>query len=121
MQLRHPSIAGAAAALACAAPASAHTEVKSTSPSAGSTARTGLRAVKVTFTQAIQRGTLRVTGPGGAVASKGSGGRDPRRISRLKVRLKRGLGPGRYTARWTIKAVDGHEQSGSFSFRLRRR
>ena len=113
--------ATAAAALAvAAAPAAAHTEVKSTSPSAGATKGTGLRAVTVTFTQVIQRGTLRVTGPGGT-ASNGSGGRDPRKISRLKVGLKRGLEPGRYTARWTIKAVDGHTQSGSFSFRLRRR
>jgi methionine-rich copper-binding protein CopC len=114
--------ATAAAAFAVgAAPAAAHTEVKSTSPPAGSTKGTGLRAVTVTFTQAIQRGTLRVTKRGGRTASKGTGGRDPRKISRLKVRMKRGLAAGRYTARWTIKAVDGHEQSGSFSFRLKRR
>jgi copper resistance protein C len=104
-----------------AAPAAAHTEVKSTSPSKGSTRGTGLRTVTVTFTQAIQRGTLRVTGPGGAVVSNGSGGRDPRKISRLKVGLKGSLKAGRYTARWTIKAVDGHQQSGSFSFKLRKR
>jgi methionine-rich copper-binding protein CopC len=112
--------AAAAALAVAAAPAAAHTEVKSTSPSKGSTRGTGLRTVTVTFTQAIQRGTLRVTGPGGKVVSKGSGGRDPRKISRLKVRLKGGKASGRYTARWTIKAVDGHEQSGSFSFRLRK-
>jgi methionine-rich copper-binding protein CopC len=119
---RLATLAATAAALAAAAaPAAAHTEVKSTSPAKGSTRGTGLRTVTVTFTQAIQRGTLRVTGPGGAVASNGSGGRDPRKISRLKVRLKRSLKAGRYTARWTIKAVDGHEQAGSFSFRLRKR
>jgi methionine-rich copper-binding protein CopC len=119
---RLATLAATAAAFAVAvAPAAAHTEVKSTSPAKGSTRGTGLRTVTVTFTQAIQRGTLRVTGPGGAVASNGSGGRDPRKISRLKVGLKRSLKAGRYTARWTIKAVDGHEQSGSFSFRLRKR
>lgn len=118
---RRTILAAAAAFAVMAAPAAAHTEVKSTSPAEGSSRGTGLRTVTVTFTQSIQRGTLRVTGPGGAVVSKGSGGRDPRKISRLKVRLKRALGAGRYTARWTIKAVDGHEQTGSFSFRLRKR
>ena len=42
-----------------------------------------------------------------------------RKITRLKASLKSGLGAGRYKARWSIKAADGHEQSGSFSFRLR--
>ena len=54
----------------------------------------------------------------GVKKSKGSGGRDPRNIARLKASMKSGLKAGRYTARWTIKAADGHEQSGSFSFRL---
>ena len=66
-----------------AAPAAAHTEVKSTSPVEGHDAGTRIRTVTVTFTQAIRRGTMRVTGPGGAVVSSGSGGRDPRKISRL--------------------------------------
>ncbi len=109
----------AAAALAATAPpALAHTEVKSTSPSAGSSSSTSLRTVTVTFTQPIQRGTLRVKGPGRVVVSRPGGGRDPRNVARLKVRLKGGLGAGRYKASWTIKAVDGHRQRGSFRFRL---
>jgi len=121
MHRRIPMAAAAAAfALAVsAAPAVAHTELKSTSPSAGATKGTGLRTVTATFTQAIQRGSITVTGPGGTTASKGSGGRDPRKISRLKVGLKRGLKAGRYKVRWTIKAVDGHTQSGTFRFTLR--
>jgi methionine-rich copper-binding protein CopC len=108
-----------AAALALAAPASAHTEVKSSSPSKGSTASTSIRAVTVTFTQAIQRGTLKVTGPGRVKVSEGSGGRDPRKVSRLRVGLKNSLKAGRYKVRWTIKAADGHSQSGTLRFRLR--
>jgi methionine-rich copper-binding protein CopC len=112
-------IATASAALAVtAAPALAHTEVKSTSPSKGSTAKRSIRSVTVTFTQAIQSGTLRVTGPGRVVVSSGGGGRDPRKVSRLQVPLRRGLAAGRYKARWTIKAVDGHAQHGTFRFRL---
>ena len=109
--------ARAVTALAAGA-ALAHTEVKSTSPSAGASAKRPLRTVTVTFTQPIQRGTLRVKGPGKVVVSDGGGGRDPRNVARLKVRLQRGLGAGRYKAAWTIKAVDGHRQSGSFRFRL---
>ena len=50
------------------------------------------------------------------------GQRRPRPAQDLAAegRLKGGKAAGRYTARWTIKAVDGHEQSGSFSFRLRK-
>ena len=51
--------------------------------------------------------------------SKGSGGRDPRKASRLKVRLKGSLAKGRYTAQWRITAADGDAQDGTFHFRLR--
>jgi methionine-rich copper-binding protein CopC len=122
MQLRRliiPAAACAAAALALAAPASAHTEVKSSSPGAGSTKSTSIRSATVTFTQPIQSGSLKVTGPGRATVSKGSGGRDPRKVSRLRVGLKGALKAGRYKLRWTIKAVDGHTQSGTIRFRLR--
>jgi copper resistance protein C len=119
MQLRSLIPATAAVTLALAAPAAAHTEVKSTSPAKGKTASTSIGSVTVTFTQAIQSGSLKVTGPGRATVSKGSGGRDPRKISRLRVGLKGALKAGRYKVRWTIKAVDGHTQSGTFRFRLR--
>jgi methionine-rich copper-binding protein CopC len=108
-----------AAALAIAAPTAAHTRVKSTSPKRGGTASTSVRAVTVTFSQAIQRGALLVTGPGGTTVSKGNGARDPRKISRVRVALKGSLTAGRYTARWKITAADGHAQSGTFHFRLR--
>ncbi len=122
MQLRRiitPTALGAAAALAVAVPAAAHTEVKSSSPAAGATKSRSLGTVTVTFTAAIQRGTLKITAPDGAKVSKGSGGRDPRKVTRVRVALKGGLSAGRYKARWTIRAADGHEQAGSFSFRLR--
>jgi methionine-rich copper-binding protein CopC len=112
------TVIGRAACTAGAAPALAHTEVKSTSPGKGKTASTSLRTVTVSFTQTIRSGSLRVKKVGGGKVSKGSGGRDPRKVSRLKVRLKRGLRSGRYKASWTIKAVDGHTQSGSFRFKL---
>lgn len=103
--------------------ASAHTEVVRTSPGSGKTASTSTRTVLVTFSGEIRRSgaTLRVTGPDRKVVSVGTGGRDARNVKRLRVTLKRGLKPGRYTARWTAVAADGHPQKGTFGFRLKRR
>ena len=121
--MRNATLAALAAApvlalAAAAPPALAHTEVTATNPARGATAPTGLRSVTVTFSAPIQQGTLKVTGPGKVRVSKGSGGRDPRKVSRLRVALKGGKAAGRYKARWTIRAADGHAQHGTFRFRL---
>jgi methionine-rich copper-binding protein CopC len=106
-------------ALGGATLAVAHTEVKSTSPASGATAKTSVKQVTVTFTQALRSGTLRVTGPGGKVVSSG-GGVDPRNVKRLLAGLKGSLKAGSYKASWTITAPDGHRQKGSFQFKLKR-
>jgi len=98
--------------------AKAHTQVAKVKPSGS--AKTSIRTVAVTFTGVIRGGSIRVTGPRGRVVSTGRGGRDPREVTRLVVPLKRGLKPGTYRASWRIVAADGHSQSGSFKFRLRR-
>ena len=111
----------AAGALAASAPAAvAHTEVASTSPARGRTGTTSVTVARVTFTGQIRSGTLKITGPGGRKATRGRGGRDPRNVKRLMTSFKSNLKAGRYKARWTIVAVDGHEQSGSYRFRLKR-
>ena len=121
--LRHRiTTAGVAGALtlAIAVPALAHTEVKSTSPKRGGTASTAIKSVKVTFEGRIRSGTLTVRKVGGGKVSVGSGRRDPRSVRRLVVGLKSGLAAGRYKANWKMIAADGHEQKGSFRFRLER-
>lgn len=114
------SILAAALLTVAAGTAFAHTKVKSTSPAKGKTARTSIDRVTVTFTGPLRRGTLRVVGPGSKVVSVGRGGRDPRNINRLLVPLKGSLKAGAYKASWTILAADGHDQKGSFTFRLKR-
>jgi methionine-rich copper-binding protein CopC len=74
--------------------------------------------VRVTFDGRIRSGTLSVKRVGGSKVSIGSGARDPRNVKRVAVRLKSSLKAGRYKANWTIVADDGHEQKGSFRFRL---
>jgi methionine-rich copper-binding protein CopC len=108
------------AALALAATAAiAHVDVKSRSPSKGASASTSIRSVSVTFEGPIRSGGIRVVGPGGRVVSSGSGGRDPRNITRVKVGLRGSKRSGSYRARYSIVAADGHRQRGSWTFRLR--
>jgi len=119
-RLRSISILAPTLVLGVAAIAAAHTEVTSTTPASGATAKTSISKVTVTFTGPLRRGTLRVAGPSGAVASVGKGGRDPRNVKRLAVALKSSLQAGSYKASWTIVAADGHDQEGSFRFTLKR-
>lgn len=100
--------------------AMAHTTVKSTSPKNGSTVAKSLKSVKVLFSGQIRSGTLKVVRVStGKKVSVGKGGRDPRNVKRLTVRLKSGLAKGKYKANWSMVAADGHTQSGSFWFKLR--
>lgn len=108
--------ASALAALLLAPTALAHEEIVSTKPSGQ--AKAGLGSVSVTFSGPIRSATLKVFDADSTKVSKGSGGRDPRNVSRARAALKSGLGPGRYTARVKWVGADGHEQSSSFQFRL---
>ena len=110
--------ATAAASAIVTATAFAHTEVKSTYPAKNKSVSSRLSTVSVTFSGSIRSGAIKVTGPSGTVSS-GSGGRDPRNVKRLRVPLKSSKRAGTYTARWTMKAADGHTQTGSFKFKLK--
>jgi methionine-rich copper-binding protein CopC len=98
--------------------AEAHVSVVSRSPRPGSTVSKSLRTVKITFSGQIRSGTLKVYNANGVKVSIGTGGRDPRNVRRLVTTLKTGLRAGRYTARWTCTAADGHRESGYWRFRL---
>jgi methionine-rich copper-binding protein CopC len=71
----------------------------------------------MTFTEEILSGTI-VVRKAGAVVSRGTGGKDPGNVRRLRVAMKSGLGTGRFVVNWTVTAPDGHHQHGSFSFRV---
>jgi hypothetical protein len=102
-----------------ASPALAHVQLESTTPKAHSSTKKTLRAVRMTFSGPIRSGRLTVKGPHGKTASKGHGGRDPRNIDRLLVSLRSGLKAGKYTARASVVAADGHHETFSFWFRLK--
>jgi methionine-rich copper-binding protein CopC len=102
-----------------ASAATSHTGVVSTSPKKGAKLAKPPKAVTVTFSQEIRGGSI-VVRRAGTVVSLGSGGKDPRDVRRLRVVLKNGLGAGLYKVRWRVEAADGHEQSGGFSFMVKR-
>jgi len=124
MNRRHrilaPFAAAPALALACAATASAHVMLESTSPARSSHRSHAPAAVSMTFSGPIRSGKMTVTGPGGKTASAGKGGRDPRNIDRLLVQLKHGLKAGRYTVHASTIAADSHHQTWKWSFTVRK-
>jgi copper resistance protein C len=114
------TIASLVAIAVFGAPAAlAHVELKSTTPKAKSTV-SAPSAVRLTFTGPIRSGTVSVKGPGGTTASSGKGGRDPRNINRLLVTLRSGLKAGKYTVKASVVAADGHKETFTFWFKIKR-
>lgn len=100
--------------------ANAHTGSSSTSPSRGAVLTTLPSAVTVTFGEQIGRVTsLKVTRAGTNYVT--SFGIDPSNVARAKAKLKATGPAGTYSVSWTIKAADGHTQTGSFTFKTRRK
>jgi methionine-rich copper-binding protein CopC len=111
-------VAALTAALVIAAPAAAHVGIKSYSPKRGSTVDRPLKRVKVAFKGEITDGHLTVRGPGGRKVSKGDG-TVVKHDTVLRVRLKRGLGKGRFSVSMEVLHTDGHVMSKSWSFKLK--
>ena len=107
------------ASLALAPAALAHVELEKTSPKAHSTVKAP-SAVRMTFSGPLRTASLTVTGPGGKVASSGRGGRDPRNINRAVVSLKSGLAAGKYTVKAKVTSADGHKETFTFWFKIKR-
>ena len=112
-------VATAAASLGLAPAALAHVELEKTSPKAHSTVKAP-SAVRMTFSGPIRSASLTVTGPGSRTASSGHGGRDPRNIARALVPLKSGLAAGRYTVKAKVTAADGHRETFTYWFKVKR-
>lgn len=99
--------------------AAGHTGLSSARPADGAVVGIAPERVVLTFTQPFGRaGEVSVTGPSGEDLA-GAARPDPRDARRLIV----GVGPdgaGAYRVRWGIVAADGHEITGTTSFRARR-
>jgi methionine-rich copper-binding protein CopC len=114
---RATAVAVTTIALVAAAPAAAHVGVKSYSPKRNSTVSRSLERVKVTFKGRISDGNLTVRNADGDKVSIG-GGSVVSRDRVLRVRLRDGLGRGRYTASMSVLHTDGHVMNKSWNFKL---
>lgn len=101
---------------AAAVPAWAHTQLKSRYPGSGSRVSASVSRVSATFTQQVRSGSITVRSSSGRAV--GSGGRSDADVTKVVARVSN-LRSGRYRASWRVRAIDGHIQSGSWSFRVR--
>lgn len=102
--------------LACVAPAFAHAELLSASPSPGETLEKSPAEIRLAFSEPIGAGSDVF------VFSEGF-----TYIDKLTTRIERErelvatlppLAPDDYTVQWTAVSSDGHSVSGSYSFRV---
>lgn len=110
------AVLAAVAALVAAAPAAAHTTVTKRTPRPGATLERGPKRVSATFNQQIRSGaSIKVTRDGATVMRGGNASGD---VAKIVAKRSERLGKGIYKVSWSIKAIDGHGQSGSWSFRV---
>ncbi|MCB0880078.1 MAG: copper resistance protein CopC [Thermoleophilia bacterium] len=103
-----------------AATAIAHVTVVSRTPTPNGVLKRSPTTASTTFSGEIKKGTIKVFDAKGKKVSRGNGAKDPRNVRRVSTRLNSGLKNGRYVVRWNITAGDGHKQSGSYSFRIKK-
>ena len=101
-----------------AADAFAHVTLVSTNPGKDAKLTRAPASVSMTFSEGLRSGSLTVSGPDGQ-ASSGVGTRNPRNIKQLLVKLRHGLGGGRYTVHAKLVAPDGDHQTFTYSFTVR--
>jgi methionine-rich copper-binding protein CopC len=97
-----------------AAPAAAHTELKSTAPAAKSTVSKPVTEVTLTFTGLVKKPgtTVAVSGPDQTSYSAG----DAEVLDRTITQKVDPLAVGLITVAWRTVAADGHPMQGSFTF-----
>ncbi|MGK5552984.1 copper resistance CopC family protein [Actinomadura kijaniata] len=108
--------AGAALALVLpAAPAAAHTALRSSNPAARSTVEAP-REIVLTYSQAISLPKVILTGESGTQYGAGAAEAVDNKVT---LPVKPGLPNGRYTVGWRVVSLDGHPVAGSFTFTVK--
>lgn len=127
MIARKLAIAWAVAALlvlALAGTASAHADLVSSDPKAGSLIPVAPEKITLVFSEELNAdgNTIVVTDGSGARVDNDDAALDLNDASRATVvaTLKSGLVDGAYTVEWTNSSADGHSEEGSFSFTVGR-
>lgn len=108
------AVAGTAFALT-AAPASAHTALKSSTPAKGSTVEAPSEIV-LTYTEAVILPKVALTDASGKVQGAGA----PRAVdNKVVLPVTAPLPAGVYTVGWRVVSADGHPVAGSFRFTVK--
>jgi methionine-rich copper-binding protein CopC len=97
--------------------ASAHAEVKSSSPAAGASVEAGITSISINFTEdvSVDSSTARLEGPGGAVAGTTAAVDRANRVNMIISTPP--LSAGTYTVHWTaVTEDDNATENGSFNF-----
>lgn len=114
-----PTLAVAAALALLAAPAAAHTGLRSTTPAAGARLTAAPAAVTATYGDAlgrVERARVTVDGRPAAAATARLSPADARR---LVIPLAPGSPAGAYRVTWTVLGADGHALAGELAFSVR--
>ena len=120
LTLKLAAVAALVLALAIPGIALAHSEFVSSVPAPNSVVAAAPATVTVVFSEALDpKGTsLSVTAPNGSSADQSDSQvvkSDPDRKTMI-VSLKPGLGPGKYTVKWTSLSEDGDTRTDTFAF-----
>jgi copper transport protein len=104
--------------LLAALPASAHSQLESSTPAQGSQLDAAPSAVTLGFTEEVglSSRSLQVLDPAGRRADAGGPEHPGGKGRVMRVALRPGLGRGSYTVSWRVVSVDGHPVSGTFAF-----
>ena len=113
--------AGAALLAVSIAPSAAlaHAALKSTSPANGSTVKALPSFIKITFAEPIGRVTFVKAVDAKGVDHVVTAGLDPASAARVVARTAKPVA-GRYRVTWKIVADDGHAESGTFTFTVKK-
>lgn len=111
------TIAVATAVLAAGAvPAFGHAAVKTRTPAPGSTT-SNVRAVSISFKEAVVTGKISVTRNGKTVTAKAAG-LNTKKTAVVET-FSNKLAAGIYKVSWRVKADDGHTETGTWTFTAR--
>ena len=115
-------LAALAAIVAVIMPAAAfaHASLSRATPASGSTVETAPQEVRLYFTERFEAALSGATlvGPDGQTIATSAAEMDPQTPTALVLKLPP-LGPGHYTVKWHVVAVDSHRTEGVISFNVR--
>lgn len=115
--LRRAGLLGVAGALLATTTALGHAEVDKRVPASGASLSSGPKTVYVGFTAQIRPGAKLTVKRGSTTVIRGKN--DPRNVKRVIGRSSKRLARGTYRVTWSATYLDGHRETGKWSFRVR--